>query len=279
MPSAYLIGQEFNPHDSVGDRIDLLAFDPDSSSLVVIELKRDRNKFQLLQSLSYAAMVATWDKEQLIAKIQRDINPNPSELIDDINNNELNANIKIILVAETYDPEVIITADWLSRTYGVDVTAFTTDVLRQGDEIFINLEQRLPLKELADVYERRTQRQSSRQNVNEIEWEDVTKKLNYSFGKEAVKLFTREKVGEPSKKRITSLRKQIDGFNRLTVYFPENYLRVYVDGNPDNAESIIQSKFSTPVEISQGANFFTFKVQTDNQFTDFLNWLGVRRDA
>ncbi|HTK37902.1 MAG TPA: hypothetical protein VL325_05370, partial [Pyrinomonadaceae bacterium] len=101
MPSAYLIGQEFNPHDSVGDRIDLLAFDPDSSSLVVIELKRDRNKFQLLQSLSYAAMVATWDKEQLIAKIQRDINPNPSELIDDINNNELNANIKIILVAET----------------------------------------------------------------------------------------------------------------------------------------------------------------------------------
>jgi len=71
--TAYLIGQEIKPHPSVGNSIDLLAFDPDDSSLIVIELKRDRNKLQLLQSLSYASMVATWDSDLLISKIQRDI--------------------------------------------------------------------------------------------------------------------------------------------------------------------------------------------------------------
>lgn len=69
IPTAYLVGQEVTPHHSVQNSIDVLAFDSDDSSMIVIELKRDKDKLQLLQSLSYAAMVATWDKEILINKI------------------------------------------------------------------------------------------------------------------------------------------------------------------------------------------------------------------
>lgn len=39
LPTSYLIGQEITPHKSVGNSIDLLAFNPDDSSLIVIELK------------------------------------------------------------------------------------------------------------------------------------------------------------------------------------------------------------------------------------------------
>ena len=95
LPTAFLIGQEIQPHNSVGDAIDLLAFDPEDSSLTVIELKRGKQKLQLLQALSYASMVATWGKEELIANIQRDINPDPEELIDLINGNELARNERI----------------------------------------------------------------------------------------------------------------------------------------------------------------------------------------
>ena len=56
IPSAFLIGEEINPHPSTNNSIDILAFDPDDSSLVVVELKRDKNKLQLLQALSYAGM-------------------------------------------------------------------------------------------------------------------------------------------------------------------------------------------------------------------------------
>ena len=52
LPASYLIGQEISAHKSVGNAIDILAFNPDDSSLTVIELKRDRNKLHLLQALS-----------------------------------------------------------------------------------------------------------------------------------------------------------------------------------------------------------------------------------
>ena len=41
IPTAYLIGQEVTPHHSVQNSIDMLAFDIDDSSIIVIELKRD----------------------------------------------------------------------------------------------------------------------------------------------------------------------------------------------------------------------------------------------
>jgi len=61
LPSAFLIGDAINPHPSTQNTIDLLAYDPDDSSIIVIELKRDKHKLHLLQALSYAAMVNTWD--------------------------------------------------------------------------------------------------------------------------------------------------------------------------------------------------------------------------
>ena len=56
--SAVLIGQEINPDDSTSDRLDILALDAEDSSLIIFELKRDKNKLQLLQGLSYAAMAS-----------------------------------------------------------------------------------------------------------------------------------------------------------------------------------------------------------------------------
>ena len=277
LSESFLIGQEVNPHYSVGNSIDLLAFDPDDSTLIVIELKRDKNKLQLLQALSYAAMVATWDKEQLISKIQRDINKDPGELIDFINNNDLNPNVKIILLSETYDPEVIITAEWLSRTYRVDIIAFAATVLKLESDTFINFEQRLPLKELADVYERRGQRARTTENRNEVTWESVIPNLKYDFGSEAVRLFTKEKEGDPSRKRIIGIGTQIEEFSRMDVHFPEKYMRMTFVGTPDNAEAIIQSKFSMPIEVSPHDDWFSFRIETNQQFEELLNWLKISR--
>jgi hypothetical protein len=94
LPSSYLIGTEIKPHESTLDAIDLLAFNPDDSSLIVIELKRDRNKLQLLQALSYAAMLSNWDQAKLIANINKKINANESELVDLIKSNPISATIK-----------------------------------------------------------------------------------------------------------------------------------------------------------------------------------------
>lgn len=276
LPGAYLIGKEIKPHSSVKDSIDLLAFDPNDSSLIVIELKRKKDKLQLLQALSYAAMVSTWDNNRLISKIQQDINPEPEELIDLINNNELNIDIKIILVSELYDPEVIITAEWLSNKYGIDITAFAVSLHKLEKQYFVNFEQKLPLKELADVYEERGIRTKSKKRTKDITWDDVIPKLKYKFGKRAVELCLTEKEGDASRRRFVGFRSNYDGFDWISINFREKYLNIYIKGKPENAEQILQEKFSSKIEISTWADGFSFNIDKEKQFNELVNWLKIK---
>lgn len=275
LPDTFLIGQEITPHHSVKDKIDLLAFDPADSSIIVIELKRNKDKLQLLQSISYAAMVATWNNERLIKEIQKDINSDPEELIDLITNNELNSNIKIILVAEIYDPEVIITAEWLGSKYGLDITAFAVSLNKLEKQLFVSFDQRLPLKELADVYEERGLRGNSKINTNEITWDEVIPKLQYKFGERAIKLFTAEKIGEPSRRRIGGIRKKFEDFDRISINFRTKYINVYITGKPNNAEKILRSKFTSKVEISEWAKGYSINLDKEQQFNDLIKWLKI----
>lgn len=275
LPTSYLIGQEINPHKSVGNSIDLLAFNPDDSSLNVIEIKRDKNKLQLLQALSYASMVAKWNKETLISEIQRPINPEASELIDLINNNELNPEVKIILISELYDPEVIITAEWLNNNYGLDITAFAVSIHKMEQQIFVNFEQRLPLKELADVYEERGRKSKTSTSKSSETWEEVLPKLKYKFAKKALDLCRKEKDGDPSRRRFVGFRSNVDGFDWISINFREKYLNIYIKGKPENAEEFLKSKFSEPTEISYWQDGYSFKIENEKKFDELADWIKI----
>src|SRR5688572_22448689 len=102
-PSLRLIAQEVIPHPSCGDRIDLLGFDEDAGKPVVIELKRDKHKLQLLQALSYAAMLSHWEPADFKQRLSDDAD---DELINSIENLDPDESPRVILVAERFDPEV-----------------------------------------------------------------------------------------------------------------------------------------------------------------------------
>jgi len=273
LPTAYLIGQEITPHHSVNNSIDLLAFNPDDSSLIVIELKRKKNKLQLLQAITYAAMVSTWDNDKLISKIQKNINPDLEELEELISNNELNSDVKIILISELYDPEVIITAEWLSNNYQVDITAFSLSLHKLGKQYFVNFEQRFPLKELADMYEERGHRNKIKRIKKTVTWEDVIPKLQYKFAQRAIDLCLSEKEGEASRGRFGSMRSNYDEFNWITLNFRHKYINVYIKGMPENAKELIASKFSSKIEILTWAKGYSFNIQKEKQFDELTDWL------
>ena len=273
LPSSYLIGREIKPHQSTQDSIDLLAFNPDDSSLIVIELKRDRNKLQLLQSLSYAAMVSQWESDELINKIQRDINPEPEELIDLINDSELSEDIKIVMLSEYYDPEVILTADWLRRTYSVDISAFSISLNKLGEDIVIHFNQRYPLKELTDVYDVRNKRKEIAKSKTDIDWEDVLPKLKYSFAKKGIELCKKFRTGDPSRRRFGNVRTNYDGFTWISLNFREKYINVYLKSSEENSEEVLKSKFSDSVVISSWRDGLSVIIETENQFNDLVKWL------
>lgn len=272
-PASFLIGKEVEAHPSTKDSIDLLVYNPDDSSLIVIELKRDKEKLQLLQALSYAAMISKWEADELVSKIQRNINPDPEELIDLITSTDISPDIKIILISEYYDPEVIITADWLSSNYSVDITAFSISLHKLKSDTFFHLEQRYPLKELTDVYEVRGKRKKSRSKRRDMEWEEVLPKLNYSYAERGIELCKKFGKGDPSRRRFGRIRTKYAGFDWISLNFRQNYINVYLKANFDGDQELLQSKFNDPIKINTWRDGLSFLVETESQFEDLVKWL------
>lgn len=181
--------------------------------------------------------------------------------------------VKIILISERYDPEVIITANWLSNEYGVDITAFSVSLYKLEQDTFVNFEQRLPLKELDDVYEKRGSAKVRIASESKVTWEDVLPKLKYPFAQEALDYCLQYKEGDASRRRFIGLRKNHKGFDKVSVLVREKYLNIYLDGQPDNAEEILQQKFGD-IEIMEWARGFSFKIDMLEQFQNLKDWLG-----
>lgn len=276
-PSAFLIGQEIKPHDVTGDSIDLVAFDPDDSSIIIIELKRDRNKLQLLQALSYAAMVNQWGADDLIDSIQKECNPNPEELIDLIRSSDINTHIKMILIAESFDPEVIITADWLKSLYDVDISAFAISLHKMGEHHFIEIEQRYPLKELSDTFEARSRRAKRKREKPKVEWIDVLPKLKYPFAEKGIELCKKITDGDPPRRRFGRIRTNHDGFSWISLNFREKYINVYLGGDLENAQEFLQSKFKDPIKVNSWRDGYSFLVEKQGQFNDLVSWLDIEQ--
>ena len=273
-PSAFLIGQEITPDNTTQNSIDLLAYDADDSSLIVIELKRDKNKLQLLQSLSYAAMVAKWDVETIVKTIKAKTSEDCEELIDLVESNVINTDVKVILVAEQYDPEVIVTADWLTTTYGLNISAFALSLHTLTGQTFIDLDQRYPLRELSDVYDSRKAKKSSKAHTfKNVSWDDVIPKLVYDFGKTGVEICLKHNSGDAARRRFSSIRTSFDGFTWITINFRAKYINVYMKGVFDGDHELINNKFSDTIELSRWRDGSNFNVTTQQQFEELIVWL------
>jgi len=271
----FLIGQEVAPHGDVGDRIDILAYSSEDNAAVVIELKRSKNKLQLLQAVTYGAMVASWTSSQLLEEARRQNVPDLADLEDILKDIEPQAKTKMVLVAEQFEPEVMIAADWLYRQYSVDIVAFGMNVFRRDSEVYFNLVQKYPLSELSDVYSLRKRIQRTESALPDMSWDEVATSLQYDWGAEAIQTCQRIKVGDAPRRRFGQIRTNWDGFNWISINFRRAYVNVYLKGNPDGAEQLIQSKFKNQVEIGTWRDGFSCKVESASQYRDLIKWLQI----
>lgn len=275
MPELQFIGQEVVPDDRIKNRIDILAFDPEDSVPVVIELKRDKGKFQLLQGISYASMISSWTPERFRSEAKSQKSPDLEEiesaLSDDI---ALEGAVRVVLIAKTFGPEVVITADWLYRQFNMDISAISINLFKTKDELYFKFDQRYPLPELHEAYEsRETKKNPSKGNKT---WENVARKFSYEWGKELLERCRKEKEGDPSRGRIVTFRSNYDGFKRVALGFKINYVTVSPRGKSENAEEFLRSKFRENIEVNSSRGGYSFRVASQSQYEDLCAWLKIK---
>ena len=264
--SAVLIGQEVTPDDSTSDRLDILALDAEDSSLIIFELKRDKNKLQLLQGLTYAAMTSSKNKDELrsIALAQKCYEY--EELLEILDTTELKNEIKIVLIAEAFHPEVIITADWLTN-YGIAIYAFAIDVHNVEGETHLRFEQRYPLKELTDVYESRKKR-ADKPELKQLSWDDVISTCEYSFAERAISMCRLLQDGDPSRKRFVRIVKEFEGFQELSFMFRRKYVNVYLKGGNEELFEELITKLPRTISDKTGSwrDGYSFQITKEDEF-------------
>lgn len=157
-----IIQKEFSGFDETNERLDLLALDK-QGSLVIIENKLDDSGRDVTwQSLKYASYGSSLTKDQIREIYQAYLDryykgesaeEKLTEFFDDKEYDELSLNVgttqRIIMVAGKFRKEVTSTVLWL-MSYSMRLQCFKVTPFAMGEELFLNIEQILPVKDTED---------------------------------------------------------------------------------------------------------------------------------
>ncbi|GAB3810421.1 hypothetical protein [Micromonospora zhanjiangensis] len=168
-----VVAEEFGDFE-VRRRIDLLCVDR-TGHLVVVELKRTEDGGHMeLQALRYAAMVSAMTFEQLVDTYQGHLNRTDPASADDARerladwldeaggeNAVLQRQVRIILAAAGFDPQITTTVLWLNDIYGLDITCVRLTPYRVAGKLLVDVQQVIPLPEAAELTVRLRRRETA----------------------------------------------------------------------------------------------------------------------
>lgn len=172
-----IIQKEFDGFDDTRERLDLLAIDK-AGNLVVIENKLDDSGRDVVwQALKYASYCSTLSKSQIADVFQRHLDKSQpghdaKVLICDFLGQEDFAEVvlnpgndqRLIMVAAQFRKEVTSTVLWLLK-HRVFVKCFRATPFKDGNDLFLTVEQVIPLPEAEElmigISEKENEEQSS----------------------------------------------------------------------------------------------------------------------
>lgn len=202
--SLWMIGQEVRPSEAIGDSIDLLAVD-ESGSGVILELKRGTHRLQLLQALSYAGMVSRWAPEQFVQTLATNYSQstdNARSAIEDHTGSdisEINSGQRIFLIAEDFDPALLIATEWLHENYNVDIRCYRLELSQENGSDYVTCICIYPPIEIATL----TRRGSGSVGPRSNGWPDWEAALQ-TVRNQAVKEFFKTEVANNQYNRLRS---------------------------------------------------------------------------
>jgi hypothetical protein len=275
-----LIGEEVRPTEIVDDRIDLLAIDQDGTA-VVIELKRGTSKLHLLQALSYAAMISKWNGDRLIAERQRLTGRSRDESAEEIEEfllqelSGLNQGQRIILLAEDFDFAVLITAEWLSERFEMDIRCYRMVLSAEGDEEFLTCTCIYPAPELAQHAVRR----GHGRGITSLKWANWEQALE-TISSEAVSTFFKKELAAGRENYLPAkyLVFRVGGKRRFGVSARQKSAYVWQDGRFADDQTFWTKTLGSSAEVLpvRDGTCLRFYLTTTTTFSAFKQ--AVERD-
>lgn len=273
--SLIFVGQEVNPHVSCRDSIDILALDYDGRP-VVIELKRDKNKLQLLQALSYVAMISNWNRDDYLSRLRGKEGYDAANTI--LSDGEAMQDPRIILVAESYDPEVILTADFLLQR-NIDVEAYSVGAAKLDDRILLSFSKKFPLPGLDDAYVPRAREKKEISDESlETTWDDVVKILSFSWASRAIKFFQKFGEGRPDRRYFGAIFKGTPLGSTNGVHIRSDHVIFYFYDRSERQRNLLEELLKIDVEPwgreGDRKSGWAVRVRSESQFETVVSALG-----
>ena len=156
-----IIQKEFDGFSETNERLDLLALDKDGGIVVIENKLDDTGKDVVWQALKYTSYCSTLTTEQIVTIFQKYLgkegrDEDAKEVILDFlqreDADELLLNDKdqrIMFVANHYRKEVTSTVMWLLE-HDIQIQCFRAVPYSLGEDLFLQIEQIIPLPETAD---------------------------------------------------------------------------------------------------------------------------------
>lgn len=180
-----VIQKEFAGFDKTKERLDLLALDK-QGNLVIIENKLDDTGRDVTwQVLKYASYCSSLTNNQIVKIYQDYLNKEKincssednltaffkSEGFNEFDDVILNKNQRIIMISNSYRDEVTSSVLWLLSKYNMRIQCFKITPYPFNDNILIDVEQIIPVKEAQDymikMAEKAIDEQSSQNEMKE----------------------------------------------------------------------------------------------------------------
>ena len=266
-----ILGKEVRPSDVVADRIDLLAV-ADDGVVVVLELKRGNDKLQLLQAISYAGMVSKWLPEEFLQRTGRSLDSIADQIpieIDDINQDQ-----RIILIAEAFDYEVLIGAQWLYEKCEVDIACVRVAAALDettGSE-YLNFTQLFPTRGLDELARKRGYRRSGQVSGAFNSWDELLSGVT----NQAVAEFFRQCLdkGQENNLNWRELLFRIETEWHYSVRVRDQYARATQRGRFSEDIDFWRMRLSEPRTVQTGTKVHTgdrlrFQLVTSADFAAF----------
>ena len=191
-----IIQKEFDGFNDTNERLDLLAIDK-MGSIVVIENKLDdTGKDVVWQALKYVSYCSTLTKQQIIDIYQNylDKQGKSDKAVDSISDfmdgkpiEEISLNEndqRMILVAGSFRKEVTSTAMWMIN-HGILVQCFKATPYQYGNELLLDIEQIIPVKEAEEYLIKMADKAKQVQDVKESN--KGIEELRKKFGNKIIK--------------------------------------------------------------------------------------------